>query len=103
MAVPKRAQAAGDVLSEAGQQQADADQGRNRGNKPDGGLCERWGRQRREVRCCDLGLVHDEHLQTIQLVWGNEQRDPSIRAARSEVICLICTQMSVAGGTHDRP
>jgi hypothetical protein len=26
--------------------------------------------------------VHDEHLQTIQLVWGNERRDPSSRAAR---------------------
>lgn len=82
MAVPQRAQAAGVLLSEAGHQQADTDQGRKRGDKPDGGPCERWGRQRREVRCCDFGLVHDEHLQTIQLVWGNERRDPSSRAAR---------------------
>ena len=69
MAVPKRAQAPDDVLSEAGQQQADADQHAKGRDKSDHGRGERWWWHRSKIRHCHIGLAHDEHLQTIQLVW----------------------------------
>ena len=101
MAVPKKAHAPADVVSsEAGQQEADADQPSKRTDEPDGSPCERWGRHRRGSRRYDFGLAHNEHFQTIQLVLGSEQKDPSYRAARQEAIGPICTPMSVAEGTH---
>lgn len=103
VAVSKRAQAKRDALSEAGQQEADAEQGRKRDDKPDGGAFERWCRRRRKIRHCDICLTHDEHPQTIQLAWKIDKKDSSGRAARREFICPIGTPMSVAGGTQEGP
>ncbi len=102
MAVPKRAQVPRDVPSDAGQQEADADQGRKRDDKPDGGPCECRGRGRIKIRRCDLCLTHDEHLQEIGWFWKTT-KGTSNRALWREFICPISMLMSVTGGTHGQP
>jgi hypothetical protein len=99
VAVPEKVHASGNAPSEAGQQEADADQGTQRDDKSESGRLERRGRHGRKGRRCDFCLTHDQHLQEIQLVLeiGKAGRK---RAARPEFICSICRLMSVALGTH---
>jgi hypothetical protein len=99
VAVPEKVHASGNAPSEAGQQEADADQGTQRDDKSESGRRERRGRHGRKGRRCDFCLTHGEDLQEIQLVLeiGKAGRK---RAARPEFICSICRLVSVALGTH---
>jgi hypothetical protein len=78
VAVPKRAQVPEDAPSEAGQQEANADQGSKGGNKSDRGTGKSWCCDRRRIKRCDFCLTHEEHLQEIQMVLENRQRDKQL-------------------------
>jgi hypothetical protein len=99
VAVPEKAHAPGHAPSEAGQQEADADQGTQRDDKPESSRRERRGRYGRKGRRCDFCLTHGEDLQEMQLVLeiGKVGRK---RAARPEFICPIGRLVSVACRTH---
>ncbi len=100
MAVPERAQVPDGTCSEAGQQEADTNQGSKRGDKSHGSCRERrYGRRRKGGRG-DICLAHGGDLQEMGLVLEIINKGTSKCAVWRALICPICLRVSVAGGTH---
>lgn len=103
MAVPERAQVPDDTCSEAGQQEADADQGSKRGDKSHGSCRERRYRRRGKGGRGDICLAHGGDFQEMGLVLEVIDKGTSNCAVWRAFTCPICLRVSVAGGTHRRP